>query len=136
MSGDKPKRDPKGRWLPGQSANPAGKPRGVLEKRTLKKALERIEHELVAQVGKETSLVSRLLPAPPPGLEFLPIAVLARRHAVMRRTLHDELRRARATIIMVGTEPQVLESDYRAWIAAKAAEAQQAVADVGGEVAA
>jgi hypothetical protein len=76
-------------------------------------------------------------PIAPQGFEFVPIAVLARRHAVMRRTLHDELRRARATIIMVGTEPQVLESDYRAWIAAKAAEAaakEQLGPDAGGEV--
>jgi len=134
MSADEPKRDPKGRWLPGQSANPAGKPRGVLDKRTLKKALERIEHELVLQVGKEAGLMSRLLPTAPPGCEFLPIHGLAARHGVLGRKLYDELRKARATIIVVAGAPQVLESDYRAYISAKAEEAKQAALNPGGEV--
>jgi hypothetical protein len=44
----KPKRDPKGRWLPGQSANPAGKPRGIADLRTVaRNLLESRQEELV-----------------------------------------------------------------------------------------
>jgi hypothetical protein len=44
----KPKRDPKGRWMPGQSANPAGKPRGIADLRTVaRNLLESRQEDLV-----------------------------------------------------------------------------------------
>lgn len=57
------------------------------------------------------------------GAQFLPLSMLARRHGVLQRTLHDELRRARVTMIVIANHPQVLEADYRDWLNKKLGEA-------------
>lgn len=55
--------------------------------------------------------------------QFLPLSLLARRHGVLQRAMHDELRKARVRMIVIANQPQVLEADYRDWLNDKLSQA-------------
>lgn len=57
------------------------------------------------------------------GAQFLPLSMLARRHGVLQRAMHDELRKARVRMIVIANQPQVLEADYHDWLKSKLGQA-------------